>query len=295
MRREKERGYSIERRPGSLGREESQVVVNGGILGRDVRESLFSIFINNLNPRLDLLGLWKFFKLYGKINYEGVPLRYWKPEFFMKLNRLLGEPVLIEQETMQNERFDRCRFLVLLPLYQSCPSMIKSPLLILEEKGSPLVVNQDNDALGRRNGIGQWICVDKTLAKGLDHQPKLNLVNDKDLKEGKVFISNLFEGFGDKVVRENLDKVKLTNDKVSHVSLTKLALDVRKDKVGICLNQINSWREGCWLNFKNFKKGCYREGFASPNRGGKSNGRNEDRKKWKMRDSSVSQETSNED
>ena len=85
-----------------------------------------------------------------------------------------------------------------------------------------------------------------------------------------------------------LDKVKRTNDKVSLVSIAKLALDVRKDKVGSCLNQINSWREGCWLNFKNFKMGYYREGFVGPIRSGKSNGRNEDRKKWKVRDSSVS-------
>ena len=83
------------------------------------------------------------------------------------------------------------------------------------------------------------------------HQPKLNLVNDKELKEGKTVIFNFFEGFGDKVIGKNLDKVKLTNDKVSLVSIAKMALDVRKDKVGSCLNQINSWREGCWLCWSN--------------------------------------------
>ncbi|KAK1586237.1 hypothetical protein Q3G72_000449 [Acer saccharum] len=43
--------YSRERSPGSLGCEESQVVINNGIPGRDVRERLFSVFVDNLNPR----------------------------------------------------------------------------------------------------------------------------------------------------------------------------------------------------------------------------------------------------
>ncbi|KAK2648630.1 hypothetical protein Ddye_016119 [Dipteronia dyeriana] len=59
----------------------------------------------------------------------------------------------------------------------------------------------------------------------------LNLFNDKDLKMGKAIIFNFCEAFGDKVVRENLDNVKLTNEKVSHVSMAKLALDVMKDKM----------------------------------------------------------------
>ena len=62
-----ERENSRERKPGSLGREESQVVVNSRDPGRDVRESLFSVFIDNLNPRLDSLGLWEVFELYGKV------------------------------------------------------------------------------------------------------------------------------------------------------------------------------------------------------------------------------------
>ncbi|KAK3219523.1 hypothetical protein Dsin_013493 [Dipteronia sinensis] len=53
--------------PDSLGREESQVDINGWGRRKDFREGLFSIFIDNLNPNMDLLGLWCFFKPFGKV------------------------------------------------------------------------------------------------------------------------------------------------------------------------------------------------------------------------------------
>ncbi|KAK0579344.1 hypothetical protein LWI29_024872 [Acer saccharum] len=387
MKRETERGYSRERRPGSLGCEESQVVINSGTQGREVTESLFLVFIDNLNPWLDSLGLWEFFKLYGKVRDVFLSskkslrrrsfgfIRFDMIEEVTKVVKLVDGKLIFEwpirakmasfgwncrrfsvskqnggkeievfkqiggkdiavlsklsngDDWHSSYRVDRGgigtftevvkkdRMCDVFERLDETEKAVQSPLLILEEKGSPLVVKRGKEALGRRNGIGQWVCADKTLekgldqgkealgrrngigswvcadktlAKGLDHWPKLKLVNDKDLKEGKTVIFNFLEGFRDKVVGENLKKVKLTNDKVSHVSTGKLALDVRKDKVGSCLNQINSWKEGCWLNFKNFKKGCYREGFAGPIKSGKSIGRNENRKKWKVRDSSVS-------
>ncbi|KAK2638531.1 hypothetical protein Ddye_026326 [Dipteronia dyeriana] len=56
-----------ERESDSLGHEGSQLVTNG-IRGRkDFRKGLFSIFIDNLNPCVDLKGLWDFLKSFGKV------------------------------------------------------------------------------------------------------------------------------------------------------------------------------------------------------------------------------------
>ncbi|KAK1556740.1 hypothetical protein Q3G72_011167 [Acer saccharum] len=417
MKRETERGYSRERRLGSLGCEESQVVINSGTQGREVTESLFLVFIDNLNPWLDSLGLWEFFKLYGKVRdvflsskkslrrgsfgfirfdmIEEVtevvklvdgklifewPIRAkmasfgWNCRRFSVSKQNSGKEIevfkqiggkdiavlsklsngddwlssyrvdrdgigtfteVVKKDRMCNvfERLDetekvwemswnskdnediwlsKCvvgvlkefgvgwRRLIFCQDYRRCSSngtyvdgkllrLVYSAFLGCSESSADFGKEGVSSCRETRQGgfrkkKWHW-AVDKTLAKGLDHWPKLKLVNDKDLKEGKTVIFNFLEGFRDKVVGENLKKVKLTNDKVSHVSTGKLALDVRKDKVGSCLNQINSWKEGCWLNFKNFKKGYYREGFAGPIRSGKSIGRNENRKKWKVRDS----------
>ncbi|KAK1567397.1 hypothetical protein Q3G72_011649 [Acer saccharum] len=155
------------------------------------------------------------------INCEGVPLKFWKAEFFKKLGWLLGEPVLIEQETLHKETFDRGRILVLIPLYQPCHGLIKvsvgdgkffvkifedaapvdpawterflglsrvpsqavwSPLLFLERDGSPIAVDQVEKALGRRNVSGHKGCSGITMLKGLDHQPKHCFVDDKDMR-----------------------------------------------------------------------------------------------------------------
>ncbi|TXG67921.1 hypothetical protein EZV62_009196 [Acer yangbiense] len=74
-----------------------------------------------------------------------------------------------------------------------------SPLLFLERDGSPLAVDQVEKALGRRNVSGQKGCSGITMLKGLDHQPKHCLVNEKDMKEGRAVIFNHSEGLGDKV------------------------------------------------------------------------------------------------
>ena len=66
---EKEREKSRERRPVSLGREGNQVKPNGWDLSRnrDFRESLFSVFIDYLNPKVDVGCLWSVFKVFGRV------------------------------------------------------------------------------------------------------------------------------------------------------------------------------------------------------------------------------------
>ncbi|KAK2648768.1 hypothetical protein Ddye_016257 [Dipteronia dyeriana] len=54
------------------------------------------------------------------IRYEGVPMRFWKEDFFMKLGWLLGEPLMIEEDTVIKWRFDRGKKLLLVPKDLAC-------------------------------------------------------------------------------------------------------------------------------------------------------------------------------
>ncbi|KAK2652393.1 hypothetical protein Ddye_012249 [Dipteronia dyeriana] len=68
------------------------------------------------------------------IRCEGVPMRFWKEDFFMKLGWLLGEPLMIEEDTVMKRRFDRGNFLLLVPKDLACPDKEKS---ILYVRGKP--------------------------------------------------------------------------------------------------------------------------------------------------------------
>ncbi|KAK3188430.1 hypothetical protein Dsin_027991 [Dipteronia sinensis] len=49
------------------------------------------------------------------INCSGIPLCYWNQIFFQKLRWLIGEPLLINEETLSRSRLDKGRLLVLIP------------------------------------------------------------------------------------------------------------------------------------------------------------------------------------
>ena len=59
-------GFS-ERESGFLGREGSQSATNGRVSRKDFRDGLFSIFIDHLNPAVELKVLWDFFKAFGRV------------------------------------------------------------------------------------------------------------------------------------------------------------------------------------------------------------------------------------
>ncbi|KAK0601540.1 hypothetical protein LWI29_025165 [Acer saccharum] len=48
-------------------RERNSHSFGGFKAGKDYRESLFSIFVDNLNPVVDSVGLWGMFKPFGKV------------------------------------------------------------------------------------------------------------------------------------------------------------------------------------------------------------------------------------
>ncbi|KAK2654344.1 hypothetical protein Ddye_014200 [Dipteronia dyeriana] len=56
-----------EREPDSLGCEGSQIATNGRGVSRDFRDGLFSIFVDNISPCVDLNSLWGIFKSFGKV------------------------------------------------------------------------------------------------------------------------------------------------------------------------------------------------------------------------------------
>ncbi|KAK1567360.1 hypothetical protein Q3G72_011288 [Acer saccharum] len=51
--------------------------------------------------------------------------RYWNEAFFLKIGWQLGEPLMVDEETLNKKRFDRGRLLALIPPNQVCSSKIK--------------------------------------------------------------------------------------------------------------------------------------------------------------------------
>ena len=60
----------------------------------------------------------KWFDVYG------VPLSCWCKEFFKKLGGLVGEMVMLEDDTECKRRFDRGRFLAIVPLQSQVDSLV---------------------------------------------------------------------------------------------------------------------------------------------------------------------------
>ncbi|KAI9165018.1 hypothetical protein LWI28_006087 [Acer negundo] len=59
------------------------------------------------------------------VEVYGVPLHYWNTPFFHQLGRVLGTPLLIEEDTIKKGRLDRGRLLDLLPFDSTCLEKIK--------------------------------------------------------------------------------------------------------------------------------------------------------------------------
>ncbi|KAK1553710.1 hypothetical protein Q3G72_002440 [Acer saccharum] len=59
------------------------------------------------------------------VEFSGIPLNVWCEEFFMKLGWAIGEPLLVEKETLSRDVLFKGRILSLIPNGRSCPSIIK--------------------------------------------------------------------------------------------------------------------------------------------------------------------------
>ncbi|KAK1582334.1 hypothetical protein Q3G72_014056 [Acer saccharum] len=60
------------------------------------------------------------------VDLWGIPLSCWNKEFFYSLGRSLGDPLLLDEDTLRRRRLDRGRMLVALPLDKTVPNKIKS-------------------------------------------------------------------------------------------------------------------------------------------------------------------------
>ncbi|KAK1584169.1 hypothetical protein Q3G72_030471 [Acer saccharum] len=59
------------------------------------------------------------------VEFRGIPLHAWCNKFFMRLGWAIGEPVLIEDETLQRDKLSRGKVLILIPYSHRCPAIIK--------------------------------------------------------------------------------------------------------------------------------------------------------------------------
>ncbi|KAK0597186.1 hypothetical protein LWI29_022715 [Acer saccharum] len=57
--------------------------------------------------------------------FRGIPLHCWCEEFFKRLGWAVGEPLLVDEETLKRKKLDYGKILVLIPYGQSCPDGIK--------------------------------------------------------------------------------------------------------------------------------------------------------------------------
>ena len=58
------------------------------------------------------------------INCEGTPLNFWSDSFFFKVGWMIGEPLLIDEDTSKKKRLDKGRILVLVNKFVSVSSKI---------------------------------------------------------------------------------------------------------------------------------------------------------------------------
>lgn len=92
------------------------------------------------------------------IEFRGIPLHCWCDEFFKSLGWMVGEPLIVEEETSNRTKLDCGRVLVLIPAGQRCPGLIK----VVTGSGSfPIKVWEDSnrinsDWISKRLGIGKW-------------------------------------------------------------------------------------------------------------------------------------------
>ncbi|KAK1584513.1 hypothetical protein Q3G72_033654 [Acer saccharum] len=59
------------------------------------------------------------------VEFWGVPLGCWQKELFMKMGRVIGEALMVEDETCNKIRVDRGRVLVLVPFGAIFPDTIE--------------------------------------------------------------------------------------------------------------------------------------------------------------------------
>ncbi|KAI9160645.1 hypothetical protein LWI28_010233 [Acer negundo] len=87
------------------------------------------------------------------LNFPRVPLCFRNLEFFMKMGRSIGEPLIIDEETILRHRLDMGRMLVLIQHGKPCPKRVKvydgrrNFEITVEEERSPVTLGWIEDLL----------------------------------------------------------------------------------------------------------------------------------------------------
>ncbi|KAI9200256.1 hypothetical protein LWI28_004988 [Acer negundo] len=76
------------------------------------------------------------------INCVGVPLRCWSESFFKKIGWSIGEPLVVEEDTLSRSKLDRGRLLVLIPFSVVAP---KKNRVVEENQVFEVKIYEDNN------------------------------------------------------------------------------------------------------------------------------------------------------
>ncbi|KAK3219656.1 hypothetical protein Dsin_013626 [Dipteronia sinensis] len=92
------------------------------------------------------------------IKFMGVPLSWWNSKFFTEIGRLIGDPIMIDENCLSRRNLLWERVLVLIPDSKKSPDKIKvvssrfSTTIVVEEEQTPVVVSWVDELIGLKKG-----------------------------------------------------------------------------------------------------------------------------------------------
>ncbi|KAK3183371.1 hypothetical protein Dsin_030657 [Dipteronia sinensis] len=145
----------------------------------------------------------------------GIPLECLSKAFFLKVWLIIGEPLLIEEETSHRKRLDMGRMLVLIPIGHSCPDSIKvfhgrsSFFVLMTEDPSPV----EYPWLKKRLGLVESIPLRKSSAShvSIGQEVPKSIINPclAECKKGRVILDVTLKPSVDKGKKLYLKKTRV--------------------------------------------------------------------------------------
>ncbi|KAK3199949.1 hypothetical protein Dsin_023364 [Dipteronia sinensis] len=227
-------------RVGILGKESQK---ENFINSRSLREDCFSVMVRWSESSVPQSRL-------VRVSCWGIPLTCWTQAFFNKLGCLIGEPVLIEKETLLRDRLDKEKMMILVPQSTNCSCKVKVSgnhrtfVVNVDEERNLVDVQWLESFLGLRKTQEEGfrtarsekeefqICVPRTVGevskKGQDvvdsrHERRDNVLSSRPKGKGIVkpkkvsFKQPLMESFGSRVQCEK-ERIALCVD-LGHIEV----------------------------------------------------------------------------
>ncbi|KAK0602975.1 hypothetical protein LWI29_000066 [Acer saccharum] len=151
---------------------ERDISIRNKFLWEDYFSSV-GLWTNAITPRTRLSWL----------EFRGILLNCWCKEFFMRLGWAVGEPLVVEEETLNKLVLNRGRVLVLLPFGLKCPGSIK---VVSGSRSFPVSVREDSTPINPawiswRLGIDDIFVSDSSFP---DHNEDRHGMNEGDRMVG---------------------------------------------------------------------------------------------------------------